>query len=191
MKSINFINPVPPKKQRGIILWFYSSLILSATCITFLGYFHIYRTKRAHQLAQDLHELKIKSAEFDEYSNKKRSLQKNRVALEDQLKTLRSFHNHIDHPHALLAMLAALTPSTICLSSIEGNPGKSIVIEGLATNAHAATQFLNKLNNGQQITDLKLSLLVPSQEKSPQGASLVQFKYEGSWKFNHDIIFED
>jgi Tfp pilus assembly protein PilN len=191
MKSINFINPVPPKKQRRLIFWFYGSLLIIVTALVILTYFLLFRMRQAHSLVESLSELKKNASLFDEYVAQKKELQKNKVVLEEQLNTLRSFNHHVELSHGLLATLATITPPTIRLSSIQGEPGKNIIIEGVALHAQAVTTFLQQLNNNQLMTGMKLAYVTPCEEKSPQGKPLLQFKFEGEWKFNNDINFED
>lgn len=191
MKSINFIKPLPPKKQRLIALWLYSSLFLIIAFLAGATYLQFFRLRQAQQLAEDLGTLQQKSAAFEDYVTKKNVLTKNKLLLEEQLSTLRSFHNQIESMHGLLSALATLTPPTIRLLSLKGKPNETLTIEGFAVNAQAVTQFLQNLSQTEIVQNLKLIHLLPDEEKSPDGKAVLRFKTEGSWKLNTTINLEE
>lgn len=183
MKSINFIKPLPPKKQRRLAFWFNGSLFLLTSLIFGLMYFYLIQTQQMYQLQREVHELQKKATLFDEYATRKNELQKNKTFFETQLTTLRSFHHQIEGSHHLLSSLAVMTPSSICLSSVNGTPGKLLSLEGVALDAHSVTNFLQKFHN-DTTSNMKLAYVTPASQTSPQGKSLVEFKFEGRWNSN-------
>jgi Tfp pilus assembly protein PilN len=190
MKSINFIKPIPPKRQQAFAFWLYASLfILIALAIT-LAYFYINHLSLQAQINSDLEELKKTTASFDTYVTQKKQLQQEKTLLEDRLIKVRACTNNAPTPQELLAQLAQITPPSLCLSTLQGTLGGKIIVEGTTHNAQAVTSFLNLLNNCSQLNDLSLTSLAPTEEKSPHGEKLMRFSISGVWKSTHQSFID-
>jgi|SRR5579859_1896731 len=178
MKSINFIDPVPPQKQKALLTWLYTTAIITFIFIFILFYIHIKHVRISHTLAQDLKDLRQQTAEYDATKKRQQSLEASKKVLEERLHKLRSVHEESQAPYSLLLMLAMLTPTDICLSSCNVQPGKIAHLEGMARHAKAVTKFIEALHNCQLFKEVRLASLTTSEAED----SLMHFIIEGVWE---------
>lgn len=181
MKSINFISPVPPKKQQAFALWVYFSFCILALLLAALALLYLRHRNLHTQIASDLEELKKASSLFETYVEQKKALLQEKVMLEERINKLRACTNNAKIPQEFLTNLASITPPSVCLETVQGTLGGTMLIEGVTRDAQAVTSFLNLLNNCPQLSDLTLLSLTPSEEKSPDGRPVMHFSLSGLW----------
>ena len=186
MKSINFINPVPPKKQRALTHWFYGSIIIFIFFAIGIGYFSMHYKQIVTQGLQEIEKLKKYAVAFEAFVAKKQSLVNQKKLLEERLQKIKTLNHSTQNPHDLLKAVAIVTPASICLVSINGEPGNSITIEGLAQDPLSVTKFGEMLNANPQLTDLTLAYLEKTAEKEAN-IPLFRFKLEGFWELSRPL----
>lgn len=180
MKSINFINPVPPKKHREVSLWLSSSLVLSICVATVLGYYSysVYHVQQEHE--QELVQLRVCSNQLETCIAYKKTTTQQRLDLQERIKTLSTMKARMRTPHTFLSLIADAIPQQVCLTHISGAPEKEIEIEGVAKTARAITQFLKNLQSSNQANDIHLAGLKTIEDTKRKTTELT-FTLKGIW----------
>ncbi len=179
MKSINFIDPVPPHKQKALIIWVYTTAVGIIIFFIIASYVHLNYLRISHTLSQDLKDLQLHAAQLETTKQKKVTLEQTKKTLEDRLHKLRSINENSHAPYSLLLMLATLTPKEICLTSCTAKPGKMVRLEGLAHTTKAVTAFMDALQNCQAFKEVNLMGLTTT--PNPDGQPIIQFIIENTW----------
>ena len=179
MKSINFIDPVPPHKQKSLIIWLYATVVGVIIFFIIVSYIHLNYLRLSHTLTQDLKDLKHHAAQLETTKQKQQTLEQTKKTLEERLNKLRSINENSHAPYSLLLMLATLTPHDICLTSCTAQPGKMVRLEGLAHTTKAVTNFMEALHNSQTFKEINLMNLTTSH--NTQGQQIIQFVLENAW----------
>lgn len=182
MKSINFIEPVSPQKQKALTWWFYVSLFLFILLGATFMVISAMRRQAYYHLTNEMQEFKQQVSSFDNCAQLKHQLLAKKNTLEQRLHSVAQWHTTAAMTHDLLTMLTTITPPAICLTTCEAVPGSSLKLCGLSKNAVAVASFIELLNAHPQFSDIHLLELKPSSEKSPRHETLVQFSCAGSWK---------
>jgi len=176
MKSINFINPVPPQKQKELTYWFYGSVSLLVVWVCLLGIIYYQNSVHYRLVKQEAHELLETTSQQQSLATKKESLIKIKQALDHQLKVMTHQRQMARAPFQLLADLARIIPPACCLTNVQADISGHCMITGLARNAKAVATFIDLLNSCVHLDDPRLVTLTPD----PQRDSA--FSIAGTWK---------
>jgi Tfp pilus assembly protein PilN len=177
MKSINFINPVPPQKQKELTYWFFGSIAILVLLIASLGILHYKSMRHYHGLRQELLQLTEITAQTESLKGKKERLLKIQHSLDQQLHMLAHQRTTGQAPYQLLANLARIIPSSCCLTKLDAQTNGPISIAGIGHNAKAIATFIDLLNACPQLDDPRLTTLTPSQKNTA-------FTIIGTWNLN-------
>ena len=181
MKSINFISPVPPKKQRALLIWLYGSAITFFVMISAVMYTHLLKRETGHRMTTQLTELKTHTTHLQNLKEQNEVLMQEKKMLEERLRRIQKIRHKSNNAFHLVTSLSLLIPQQVCLAEISGVPGKAITLKGFAKTTKAATEFFNKLLvSCPFITDLKLSSIMPAHEQ--KSGPLFTFTFEGTWQ---------
>jgi Tfp pilus assembly protein PilN len=186
MKSINFIDPVPPHKQKALIIWLYTTAGAMIIFFMVAFYVHLHYLRMSHGLSQDVRDLKLHAVQLETTKQKKVTLEQTKKTLEQRLHKLRTINENSHAPYSLLLMLATLTPHEVCLTACVAQPGKTVRLEGLAYTTKAVTVFMEALQNCQAFKEVNLMGLTTT--PNPEGHPTIQFAIENSWAgSSHEI----
>jgi Tfp pilus assembly protein PilN len=177
MKSINFINPVPPQKQKELAYWFFGSIAFLALLVSSLTILHYKSTVHYQALRREIYQLSEITAHTESFLGKKEQLIKVKQALDQQLTLLAHQRTTAQAPYQLLANLARLIPNSCCLTKLEAHTNSQIVIAGIAHNAKSVATFIDLLNACPQIHDPRLTTLKPQDKYTA-------FTILGTWNIN-------
>lgn len=176
MKSINFINPVPPKKQRELTYWVYSSCGVFVIWFCILAIVHHQTSFHYRMIKREAQELLETTDQQKNLAHKKEQLCKTKSALDQQLKTLTHQRQIATAPFQLLADLSRIIPATCCLTSLQAHISGHFMVTGLARNAKAVATFIDLLNSCVHLDDPRLITLAPNPLKESA------FSIAGTWK---------
>jgi Tfp pilus assembly protein PilN len=181
MKSINFISPVPPKKQKALLVWFYGSIFTFLALITVVMYHHLRKRELHQHISNQLTELKERTVQLQALKTKNEQLIQEKKLLQTRLQQVQKIRHKSNNAFHMVTSLSLLIPQAVCLTELTGAPGKTIVLKGVAKSAKAATEFFNKLLvSCPFIADLKLITIMPYTD-AKQGP-LCTFSFEGTWQ---------
>lgn len=175
MKSINFIDPVPPHKQRELAYWFYGSTFFIIALLVGMIAIHYTRLRICGSTIAQLTELQDNTLQFERLHSRRKVLLQEQQDIKNRLQTLGGMRQKGGAAHRLLTMVARTIPHTVCLTSIEGEVGARIIITGQAEDAKAAVTFLELLNACPYVDDMHLTS-IGEQKK------LTTFVLQGTWK---------
>ncbi len=175
MKSINFIDPVPPHKQRELQFWFYGSAFFIVAIVASMVIIHYTRLRVCSTTIQELSELQDNNIQFERLNSRKKLLLQEQQDIKHRLQSLGTMRQKSGAVHRLFTMLARTTPPDVRLMSIEGEVGGRITIIGEASDAKAAVTFLELLNAATYVDDMHLSS-IGEQKK------ITTFILQGTWK---------
>ena len=175
MKSVNFINPVPPQKQKELGLWFYGSVATLTALIFGLSGLYYHSKKHCCALAYEVKQLQEITQHAKQLASKREKLVVIKEALDRQLHAVSAQRNHAQTPHQILTTIARIIPASCRLTKLEAHPSGEIHIHGESNHAKACAAFLDLLSSCPQINDARLASLSPSKH-------LTSFIIIGSWK---------
>ncbi len=175
MKSINFIDPVPPQKQRELQLWFYGSACFIIALVISMVVVHYARLRICSSTIQELTELQGNNVQFEQFNHRKKMLLKEQQDIQQRLQTLGNMRQKNGAAHRLLTMLARTIPTTVRITNIEGELGARITMVCEAADAKAAVTFLELLNASPYVDDMHLTS-IGEQKK------IITFTLQGTWK---------
>lgn len=186
MQSINFIDPVPPQKQRALIIWLYSSVVGVLVLLSTMFYIHIQHMRIAHRIAHNVNDLKQHTSQFDTLVKTKQQLENNKKQLDVRLQKLQALHQSSQAPYLLLLELASITPAdTICLTNCDAIPGKSVHLEGLAHTVKGVTSFIDDLQKSHLFKDVSLASLITAENNKE---SIIRFALDCVWNDEHEDV---
>lgn len=176
MKSINFINPVPPQKQKELTYWFYGSVAMLCVWVALLGVIYYQNALHYRLVQQEAHELLETTSQQKSLVTKKENLLKVKDALDHQLKVMTHQRQMASAPFQLLADLARIIPQSCCLTSLQAHISGQCTITGLARDTKAVATFIDLLNSCVHLDDPRLVTLTPNPHKESA------FSIAGTWK---------
>jgi len=138
------------RKRRNILLSIVACLLI--TGITLLPVYLTYETASANALLlQEMSQLKFVSEEVDKLNSLKKEAQDRAKVLEELLKHERKWSVVIED-------ISKLTPSSIALSSINGDSG-NISLQCTAKNWDDIALFMGKLETSGKFADVKINII--------------------------------
>lgn len=189
MKSINFINPIPPRKQKAFIHWFIVSLSLLGTTILGIGFLHYRYLSALSQASYDVEVLQSETTTGRSLFEQKQQHEKNIAQLETRMRMLQTLKNSDVTTLELFQHLTQATPSDICLTSLElsqpsekkseSEKQQTILIKGLSRTSAAITTFLTKVTAHPSLTTVRITNLTSATQPT-DAPKLLEFTYQGT-----------
>jgi Tfp pilus assembly protein PilN len=164
MKSINFINPVPPQKQKELAYWLYGSIALLMALVTGLMVLHYKGTRHCQLLLREVHQLRELVSQTQPLAAKRDNLARMKQTLDQHLQLTTRQRAQGQIPEQLLTQLARIIPTSCCLTKLEALPNGVLQISGIGHHAKAVATFLDLLSACQQIDDPRLASLSPAKK---------------------------
>jgi Tfp pilus assembly protein PilN len=179
MNTINFIKPIPPKRQRNLDRWFkftlYSLIVLLSylSCTTGYKAILVMRTKqRQHEIQQT-----IQSCESNILAIHKH--QEQNIILSKHLEKVSRIKNNPILPTPYLHELSCIIPAQVALTSYKQESNNHVVLEGKGIQTNSIIAFLHALKGSSLFENMELTSM--QYQKNKENA-LLYFVIKGSLK---------
>ena len=180
MNDINFIKPIPPKKQEELIRWYTRSLLASGILMIMLTGTTIYQVYKLIKLKQHQKQLQQTQSAFTKEQEKLSILQKTHESLEKRIKKIESITDNPKNPALFLEELSKLIPPDVALAQYK-QQHKMIELEGQALATQSVMNFLQALNQSQHFKEMQIRSMQQDTQNA-DGQSLVRFVIKGNIK---------
>lgn len=178
MNNINFINPIPPKKQEEITRWYGFSLILIGLLLSVLisiTGFQLWHIKKLHQ---DYTQLKQAST-LSTIESQLIQIKKQETLLENKMQKINALMQHPKKQKMLLNKLAEIIPPDVAL--LQCKLHKDVLeLEGHAFTTNAVLSFLHALRLAQ-FKDIHITSMMKENIEHQSNTGLVQFAIKGKF----------
>jgi hypothetical protein len=156
MKSINFINPVPPHRAKEVRLWSWLTVVTSCStlCIIVIYtgiYYSLYRS-----LSQEKSRLQQKLGSFNKLIEQQRTQKEDLEQLQNKIDLLKKYTTAPKNPVDALNSLHAITGNGLQSIAISKN---TFELQVACQNAQHAAICLQKLQRDQRINTVKLTAM--------------------------------
>ncbi len=155
MKDINFINAIPPMREREVRLWFLGSSLLAAGLLIIGTSLITLRIRTALQLKKEIKRIQPQTSNFDTLITQQHTHNQQEQALKKQLEKINRWRNSPQNPHRYLMTLNQACSESIKLESLTIDK-KNIEFTAHCSRADQATQMVKTLSQSPHFTALKL-----------------------------------
>lgn len=177
MNNLNFINPVPPRKEREVRVWFSSTLVLFCAIIVAVSSLHFVQLRMLKKITLEKKSLLNKVQDFDAALEAQHKLKQEEEALTKRLHDISEQTNNPKNPVEYLTTIAQACAREVEIQSLKiENEGLEIAAQ--CTNQQEATRFIEKLADSSYFKDLTLTSLNTSAKKNTE-KELIDFRIQG------------
>ncbi|MBN1549338.1 PilN domain-containing protein [Candidatus Babeliales bacterium] len=155
--SINFINPVPPKKQRAIVVWMYTSMISLFGILAVMSHTYLEKQRDVRRLHADITVLKQQVSGFEDSAQNKRTLIEQKESLTKEFAELKQVMRSWI-PFTVVYGLAPILPHDVRLTQVSITE-TSLSIEGISRDVYALNAFTEKLDTIPSVKKAHLASL--------------------------------
>jgi Tfp pilus assembly protein PilN len=144
MNKINFINPLPPKKQEELQRWYNQTLYAVGFTLFILTSISLYQCWQMTKIRSLFISEKNTMAQIT-VENDLKKLQEKETTLAQRIKKIENLETTLKNPTLFLDKLSELIPADVALLNVK-NKKKHFELEGQAFSAHAVMAFVQVLS---------------------------------------------
>ena len=165
MKNNSLINTISPKQQYAVRRWFIISMLLLSASIIIIILLEIPQLYALRSIKKDNEMLVVQTEEFDRVMARQHKLQQEEQQFKKRQETVNQYREQLDRliDNFSHIMYACASDSTIESLQIKNN---HLELTARCTQAHHATDFIERLSQSKQFSNLTLTSLQQTEQKS-------------------------